>query len=220
MLPADTASFERILIYFQEYCYKVYSLDFDDLTGRNLMLQAVWKTEHGWRRNMKRCEILKVKEYKYNLYFSLEEFVLTGKAHHSARPLRPIAHVPQAQLELKEWLQCYVNEKFNRIIEGNSGLTLEKFMENFDPDLTVRKTGFIYDLFLRNCQHFAESLYKNILRRDWWDERREERPWDADLWRPRPLRRQQEPKDEKRRSIKKSLGPATMLIFSLVISLL
>ena len=125
--------------------------------------------------------------------------------------------ISQAQLELNEWLQHYVNEKFERITKGKSGSSLKKFMKNVDLNGTVRKTGFIYDLFERNCQHYARYLLTNILRRNWRDPKREGQPWDANNWRTRPLRRFNEPRNETWRLIKRNVGPVMILIFSLLV---
>ena len=66
-------------------CYKVYSMDFEDLTGRNLVLQAVWNTRQGWQRDMEENE-MEFLESEHILYFSHEEFVLTGRIPHHHLP--------------------------------------------------------------------------------------------------------------------------------------
>ncbi|KAI9659880.1 MAG: hypothetical protein M1821_001232 [Bathelium mastoideum] len=177
---------------------QIYSLDFEDLTGQNLVLQAVWVTKRGWQRDMEESEIRVITEHESVLYFSLQEFVLA------------------AQFELNERLKYYFTEKFTKIQEGKSGVSMRKFMDNFNDDGTVKKTGLVYNLFERNCQHFAECLLENILLRNWGDPSRECQLWYPSEWQEGPLRRFQKPRNEYWRLIKENVEPAMFFIFSLM----
>src|ERR1700733_3777132 len=56
-------------------------MDFEDERGTHLVLQAVWSTAHrGWQRKVYEDEITKVDRMgECIMYFSIEEFVVTGK---------------------------------------------------------------------------------------------------------------------------------------------
>lgn len=87
-------------------------------------------------------------------------------------------------------------------------------MKNFDLDGTLRKTGFIYDLFERNCQHYARHLLYNLLARNWSDARRESLQWDAEAWEMIPHRRYSEPRKKEYQLIKK--GAKTAMSVALI----
>jgi hypothetical protein len=129
-----------------------------------------------------------------------------------------ITHILEAQWELNDWIQNYLDEKFEKIANGKSRLNLEKLMRSFNFDGTLRKSGDIYNLFERNCKHYARHLFFNLQRRRWSDEHRLDEPWNAEAWHQPPRKRYREPRSRIWRTIKRCAGPALMFVLWLILA--